>query len=132
MPYKLFLLTEQDSEPFFMILFSTGSDLRGLRLLENTIVPTSNILLFLLMTLYLGPLINIISFALEALEIDVCGLILWRGWDIGRGEGSYAEKSANTYMIGISSNHFINEIDWGKRIVNVSIFVCSNLIFSTG
>lgn len=62
-----------------MILFSTSSDLRGLRLLENTIVPTSNILLFLLMTLYLGTLINIISFALEALEIDVCGLILWRG-----------------------------------------------------
>ena len=62
-----------------MIVFSIGSDLIWLRLLENTIAPTSNIFLFLLMTLYLGTLVYIISFGSEALVIGVCGLVLWKG-----------------------------------------------------
>lgn len=45
-------------------------------MLKNTKVPASNIVLFLLMAVYLRTLISVISLVLE---IDVYGLVLWRG-----------------------------------------------------
>lgn len=144
LPCKLCLLTKKDSERFFMVLFGIGSNLIVVEAVawEHQSTCYKYIFVFtndsLLKHFHMHFLLRFKNLRSRTLEIHSYDLVSWRGWGSVGGEGSASgrwrrkcvKKSANLYVIGISSSHFRKEIGWGKRTVNMSMYICSNLIFT--